>query len=128
MSSLTDFTDAWGLEPRTAVAVAYWLVAEDGRQWQLRNVAAADDHWPRSDGRHPAPSGGGKSPPECLELTPGHGWTIRDLGSKNGTRVDDQTIDERAVRDGAHVACGNERFSFHALPAGAMPMPLRYGE
>jgi hypothetical protein len=44
------------------------------------------------------------------------GWTIRDLGSRNGTRVNGWLIDEQPLRDGDTLSLGNTTFVFALLP------------
>jgi pSer/pThr/pTyr-binding forkhead associated (FHA) protein len=52
----------------------------------------------------------------------GHGWTIRDLGSQNGsfvrhagTSAFHRMVAEEVLRDGDEVAFGNARFEFQAV-------------
>src|SRR6266496_4371972 len=48
----------------------------------------------------------------CL-LVPQNGqFTIRDLGSKNGTRVNGVPVGEQLLRDGDHISVGNSVFCF----------------
>jgi transcriptional regulator with GAF, ATPase, and Fis domain len=48
----------------------------------------------------------------CL-LVPRDGlFTIRDLGSKNGTRVNGLPVGEQLLRDGDHISVGNSVFCF----------------
>jgi pSer/pThr/pTyr-binding forkhead associated (FHA) protein len=51
-----------------------------------------------------------------------HGWTIRDLGSQNGsfvrhagTTAFQRMVGEEVLRDGDEVAFGNARFEFQAV-------------
>ncbi len=46
-----------------------------------------------------------------LEWSPNGGFAIRDLGSKNGTRVNDERVDWRPLKDGDRVQVGP--FSLH---------------
>jgi hypothetical protein len=55
----------------------------------------------------------------------GTGWTLRDLGSRNGTHLDGRAIQAReAVREGARIRFGEVAFVF---AAGAIAMPDRPG-
>ncbi len=42
----------------------------------------------------------------------GLGWTVRDLGSTNGTFVDDKRIDEQVLEHGQRVRFGDQRLVF----------------
>jgi hypothetical protein len=42
------------------------------------------------------------------------GWTLRDLGSRNGTRVNGWLITEQPLTDGDEVTLGDEHFVFRA--------------
>lgn len=47
----------------------------------------------------------------------GHGFTVRDLGSLNGTYVGRQRADVATLRDGDEVQIGKYRMTFHPSPA-----------
>ena len=52
----------------------------------------------------------------------GRGFSIEDLNSRNGTRVDERAIrDSAALTDGALVQIGDSVFRFTVAPAGAQP-------
>ncbi len=42
-----------------------------------------------------------------------HAWRIRDAGSRNGTYVNDQKIDDAVLDDGHKVRVGSTEFEFH---------------
>ncbi|HEY2760500.1 MAG TPA: FHA domain-containing protein, partial [Pirellulales bacterium] len=42
-----------------------------------------------------------------------HVWSIRDAGSRNGTSVNGQKIDEATVADGNTIRVGGTEFQFH---------------
>jgi pSer/pThr/pTyr-binding forkhead associated (FHA) protein len=41
------------------------------------------------------------------------GYTIKDLGSGNGTLVNEERIEEAALKDGDRICFGTEYFVFH---------------
>ena len=41
------------------------------------------------------------------------GWRIRDAGSRNGTLVNGQKIDEAMLAEGHYVRIGSTEFTFH---------------
>lgn len=44
-------------------------------------------------------------------------WQVEDLGSTNGTRVNDQRVERQALADGDRLAFGRAVFTFHTAPA-----------
>jgi transcriptional regulator with GAF, ATPase, and Fis domain len=48
----------------------------------------------------------------CLLVPQDGQFTIRDLGSKNGTRVNGVPVGEQVLHDGDHISVGNSVFSF----------------
>ncbi len=60
------------------------------------------------------------------ELTPeSDGYHLRDLGSTNGTRVNDEEVTEATIHNGDKVRFGQIEATFHAdaSAAGEAPMP-----
>jgi pSer/pThr/pTyr-binding forkhead associated (FHA) protein len=61
------------------------------------------------------------------QIEPGDdgGWTLKDTGSKNGTRVDGQLISRHVLRDGDVVQMGKSavRFCAGAFVPGKKPKP-----
>lgn len=56
-----------------------------------------------------------------LERLPA-GWTVRDLGSRNGTSLNGEPVTaERALREGDELMVGHTRLRFHAGAANASP-------
>ena len=54
-----------------------------------------------------------------LLLRPGdEGWTLEDLRSSNGTRVDGQPVDQRpvALQSGSRIEAGSVRLTFYDAP------------
>lgn len=50
------------------------------------------------------------------------GWTVRDLGSRNGTTLNHEPLTaERALRDRDELVIGHTRLRFHAGPATPSP-------
>lgn len=58
----------------------------------------------------------------CLVELRGTQWVLRDLGSLNGTYINDQRVQgEQALHHGDQIALGNTRVLFHdAAPVGAV--------
>jgi pSer/pThr/pTyr-binding forkhead associated (FHA) protein len=48
------------------------------------------------------------------------GWTLRDLGSRNGTRVNGWLVEEQHLADGDEVTFGDSTFVFREPPAGSV--------
>ena len=44
-------------------------------------------------------------------------WQVEDLGSTNGTRVNDQRVERQALAEGDRLAFGRAVFTFHTAPA-----------
>src|SRR4029077_17889484 len=44
------------------------------------------------------------------------GWWVRDSGSRNGTYVNNQKIDEARLADGSVLKVGSTEFEFHESP------------
>ncbi len=54
----------------------------------------------------------------------GNGYHLRDLGSTNGTRLNDETITDVALRAGDRIRFGKVEARYEADPAeGAQPLP-----
>ncbi|HVY44542.1 MAG TPA: SpoIIE family protein phosphatase, partial [Minicystis sp.] len=51
-------------------------------------------------------------------------WWIRDLGSTNGTLVNEETVTERVLQPGDRIAIGDYTLTFHIEPSGSARSPL----
>jgi hypothetical protein len=64
----------------------------------------------------------GLSRVHCAFERYGEAWSVRDLGSRNGTFVNgDRVVGERALHAGDEIMLGNLRITFHSLDTGSRP-------
>jgi pSer/pThr/pTyr-binding forkhead associated (FHA) protein len=68
----------------------------------------------------------------CLLEWADGGWTVRDLGSKNGTRIDGVRCTEQRLAPGCTLWLGSLRYQFVAEAPGAAarrePPPAAFGQ
>ncbi|MFV0446830.1 MAG: FHA domain-containing protein [Planctomycetaceae bacterium] len=56
-----------------------------------------------------------------FEFVEGH-WFVRDLGSRNGTRIDGQKVDEGWILPNGRVTIGDQRYQLEYVAVGPQPL------
>lgn len=111
--------------PEPAAPTAWALVCTDGvvtgRRIELRDKGVRVGRAPKL--------AGGQAPVELPDthlsrdhfavVPDGEGWALHDLGSTNGTRVNGEKVNRRALQAGDEVRAGHSTFRVEAGSGGA---------